>query len=253
MADLRVGAAVDLLPGGVRLHHADAVRAADVGRPGHRVAGGELRLPQGGVPHAGPAQLRCRLRDLLGPGALLLRRRRRCHRLRSGPVRRQGGRPVGQLGQPHLHPRRGARGLPHRLPRGLLPGPRRRPALRRVDGRLLPAPGDRGRRRRRPGGGRRDLRAVQRRGVPLRRAHLTSPPPGDPVRRLRPGRPGAGHPRHPARCAPRRRGRGRGCPPGVGGGAVGLPAPRVADRLRGGRAVGHHHRRAGRHRHSPRS
>jgi hypothetical protein len=61
------------------------------------------------------------------------------------PAGGKAGDPVGQLGQPHLRPRRGARGLPHRLPRGLLPGPRCRPALRRVDGRLLPAPGHRGR------------------------------------------------------------------------------------------------------------
>ena len=79
------------------------------------------------------------------------------------PVGRQGGRPVGQLGQPHVDPRRRARRVRHGVPGRVLPGLRRRPALGRDDGRLLPASGHRGRGRRRAGGRGRDLRALQRR------------------------------------------------------------------------------------------
>ena len=91
LADLRVRAAVDLLPGGVRLDHPDAVRSADPGCPGHRAPGGELRVPQGGVPHPGPAQLRCGLRPLVRAGAVLPGRGGRRHRLGAGAGRGQGG------------------------------------------------------------------------------------------------------------------------------------------------------------------
>ena len=70
----------------------------------------------------------------------------------------------------------------------------------------------------------RDLRAVQRRGLPLRRAHLAGPAAGHPLRGVRPGRPRAGRPRQPARRPPGRRRRGRQRRPGLGRGAVGLPA-----------------------------
>ena len=56
--------------------------------------------------HPGPPQLRRRVRGLVGAGALLLRRRGRRHRLGAGPGRGQGGRPVGQLGQPDVRPGR---------------------------------------------------------------------------------------------------------------------------------------------------
>ena len=62
-----------------------------------------------GVPHPRPPQLRRRLRHLVGARALLPRRRRRRHRLGAGPGRRAGRRPVEQLGQPDLDPRRRAR------------------------------------------------------------------------------------------------------------------------------------------------
>ena len=73
----------------------------------------------------------------------------------------------------------------------------------------------------------RDLRAVQRRRLPLRRAHLAGPAAGDPLGGVRP------RPRSccvaradPTRRAPGRR-RRRGRPrPGLGRGAVGLPAAR---------------------------
>ena len=54
----------------------------------------------------GPPQLRRSVRDLVGAGALLLRCRGRRHRLGAGPGRGQGGRPVGQLGQPDVRARR---------------------------------------------------------------------------------------------------------------------------------------------------
>ncbi len=68
--------------------------------------GRQFRLPQSGVPGPRPAPLRRHLRHLLGPGALLLRRRRGRHRLRTGPGRRPSRRPVDELGEPDLGPRR---------------------------------------------------------------------------------------------------------------------------------------------------
>ena len=47
VADLRVGAALDVLPGGLRLDHPDPVRPPHAGRPGHRAPGSQLRVPQG--------------------------------------------------------------------------------------------------------------------------------------------------------------------------------------------------------------
>ena len=58
---------------------------------GHRAAWCQLRVPQGGVPHPRPTQLRRRVRPLVGPGSLLLRRRGRRYRLGPGPGRGQGG------------------------------------------------------------------------------------------------------------------------------------------------------------------
>ena len=79
---------------------------------------------------------------------------------------------------------------------------RRRPALGRGDGGLLPAAGHRGRR-----GGRRWCRLAgifvlsQRRGLPLRRAHLAGPAAGHPLGGVRPGRPRAARPAQPRRGA----------------------------------------------------
>ena len=67
LADLLPRRAVDRVLGGVRVDHAHAVRAAHARGARHRAARLELRVPQGGLRHVGPAQLR---RDL--------RRRRRC-------------------------------------------------------------------------------------------------------------------------------------------------------------------------------
>ena len=88
LADLRLRRAVDLLPRGLRVDHADPVRAADPRGVRHRAARRQLRLPQGGVPHPGPAQLRRRLRlsSVLVPycfGAVAGR-----HRLGAGARRR---------------------------------------------------------------------------------------------------------------------------------------------------------------------
>ena len=114
LADLHVRAAVDVLPGGVRLDHPHPLRAADPCCLRHRAARSRLRVPQGGVPHPGPAQLRRRLRALVGPGALLPRSRGRRHRLRARAVGGQGRRSLGQLGEPDVHPRRRARRVPWR-------------------------------------------------------------------------------------------------------------------------------------------
>ena len=121
LARLRLRRAVDLLPAGVRVDHPDDVRPAHPGRPRRRPAGCGVRLPQGGVPHAGPAQLRRGVRALLGARALLPGRRRRGCRVRAGAGRWRRRRPLEQLGQPHVGPRRPAGGQPVRLPRGLLP------------------------------------------------------------------------------------------------------------------------------------
>ena len=51
-----------VLPRGLRVDHADAVRAAHDRRVRHRAARRELRVPQGGAPHPRSPQLRRRLR-----------------------------------------------------------------------------------------------------------------------------------------------------------------------------------------------
>ena len=65
------------------------------------------------------------------------------------PAGGKAGDPWDSWVNPTSDPRRRARRVPDRVPRRVLPGPRRRPALRRDDGRLLPAPRHRGRRGRR--------------------------------------------------------------------------------------------------------
>ena len=97
-----------------------------IGRLRHRAAGRELRLPQGGVPHPRSPQLRRRLRRLVGARAVLHGRGRRGDRVGSGPRRRPGRRPVVQLGQPDLDPRRRARRRGRAVPRGRLSGLGRR-------------------------------------------------------------------------------------------------------------------------------
>ena len=51
-----------VLPGGLRLDHAHAVRPAHLAALRHRAARLELRLPQGGAPHPRPPPLRRRVR-----------------------------------------------------------------------------------------------------------------------------------------------------------------------------------------------
>ena len=109
---------------------------------------------------------------VVGPRAVLHGRRRRRHRLRACPGRRGGGRPVVELDQPDVDPRRRPGGHGVRLPRRRLPRVGRAPCRRRRDGRVLPAPRrGRGRRRRR-GRVRRHLRPPRRRPLRLRRADL---------------------------------------------------------------------------------
>ena len=111
------GRALDRLPRGVRIDHHDAVRAALPRRARHRAPRRELRLPQRGRPHLLATQLRRRVRNLVGPGALLHGRRRRRDRVRARPRRRESRRPVVELDQPHLDPRRRPRRHRLRLPR----------------------------------------------------------------------------------------------------------------------------------------
>ena len=106
LADLLVRRALDVLPGGLRVDHADAVRAAQHRRARDRVAGIGVRVPQGGDQDEFPPELRRGLRGFLDPRAVLLRRRDRSDRVGAGAVRWSGGRPVEQLDQSDLHPRR---------------------------------------------------------------------------------------------------------------------------------------------------
>ena len=118
LADLRLRGAVDLLPRGVRVDHADPLRPADPRRVRHRAARRGVRLPQGrasapatGATSAPPSPCRrssCRTAWARSSAA-------------SPPGRVPAGwggrRPVEQLGQPHLDPHRRARRVPERLPR----------------------------------------------------------------------------------------------------------------------------------------
>ena len=139
--------------------------------------GRELRVPQGGVPHPGPAQLRCSLRSLVGPGALLLRCGGRRHRLGTGPGGWRGGRSVGQLGQPDLHRRRRARRVPRGLPGGVLPGLATPSGSRTRRWWPTSGAGDRGRRGGR-GGGRRPASSC----CPTTRTYLFDGLPRGPCR-----------------------------------------------------------------------
>ena len=194
------------------------------------LAGRQLRVPQGGVPHPRPTQLRRRLRAVVGPGALLLRRRRRRHRLGAGPGRGQGGRPVGQLGQPDLRPRGRARRVPDAYLAAFF--------LVRDAGRLSDEAMVAYFRRRATGAavvaGRcrwpgssccPTTRSTSSTGSPRGPCHWSS------CRRSAAWAPRAARPRSPARSPAGRRGRGGQRRPGVGRGAVGLPAARVADGL----------------------
>ena len=150
LADLRLRGAVDLLPAGLRVDHPDPVRPADARRVRHRAARRGLRLPQGGVPHPRPAQLRCRVRALVGAGALLPGRRAPAASPRAGcrPAAWRATR--GQLGQPHLDPRRAARREPGAYLAVVLPR-RRRPAGSRTTPWWSTSGGGRSRRRSPPG------------------------------------------------------------------------------------------------------
>ena len=251
LADLRVRAAVDLLPGGVRLDHADPVRPADARR---------ARASCCAAPSFAFRKAVFRTRDrrnfgaafahLLGPGALLLRRRGRRHRLRAGPGRGQGRRPVGQLGQPHLRPRRAC--SPSASTAYLAAFFLVRDADRLSDETMVAY----FRRRATAAAVAAGLVAVVGIFVLSNDAEylfdgLTSRalPAGDPLRRVRPGRARAGRPRHPARRPPGRRRRGGQPSSWRGAWRSGTTCcPESLTVSAGRRAVGHHHRRAGRHR-----
>ena len=159
VADLLARGRVDRVLASVLGDHAHAVRPAHARRARHRAARLELRIPEVARAHFRAARVRRDLRDLFGDRAVLHGRRRRRDRVGASPRRRQGRRPVVQLDQPDVDPRRRARGDRVRVPRGGLPRVGRAPALRRRPRRVLPPPrgGCRGRGRR--GRVRRDLRA----------------------------------------------------------------------------------------------
>ena len=94
--------------------------------------------------------------------------------------------------------------------------------------------GHRRRRSGRCGGGRRDLRPVERRGLSLRRPDLPGAAPGHPLRGVRPRRARARRPRRPTWRPPG--GRRRSGQPGrrLGRGAVGLPVAHQPHGLAGG-------------------
>ena len=94
LADLLPRGPVDRVLRGVRVDHAHAVRPADARGVRHRAARIELRVPQGRVPHPRPAQLRRRVRAVVGARAVLHGRGRR--RDRVGP----GARPAVEAGDP---------------------------------------------------------------------------------------------------------------------------------------------------------
>ncbi len=149
LADLLPRRALDRVRRDLRVDHADAVRPAHARRARHRPARLELRVPQGGVPHPGPPELRRRVRAVVRARPVLHGRGRRGDRLRPGARGRRRRRPGGQLDQPVVDPRRGPRGRRGRVPRGGLPHLGRAPDRGRGDGRVLPAPrGGRGGRRR---------------------------------------------------------------------------------------------------------
>ena len=107
---------------GVRVDHAHALRAVVDRGARHRVPRLVVRVPQGGHAHVEPAQLRCRVRDVVGDRAVLHGRGRRCDRVGPCARGRQGRRPVVELDQPHVDPRRRARGHRVRVPRRRLHG-----------------------------------------------------------------------------------------------------------------------------------
>ena len=163
--------------GCVRVDHAHAVRAAHAGRARDRVARIELRVPQGRAPYPRPSQLRCRVRGIVGARPVLHGRGRGRHRFRTGPVGRQGRRPVVELDQPHVdHRRASSRSRCARTSSAvyLVWDARRLENAelaeyfrRRAIGAAVVAGVDRVRR---------DHRLPQRRELPLRRPHLTCAP-----------------------------------------------------------------------------
>ena len=167
----------------------------------HRVARLELRVPQGGVPHVVAAQLRRRVRRLVGDRAVLHGRGRRGDRVRAGTGRRGGRRHLGQLDQPDVDPGRRARRLGLRVPRRGLHGQRRRPLRRPGDGRVLPPTRDRSGDRHRCRRVRRHLRPARRRRVRLRRADVPRAATRDHLGDLRCRLPRAARPQD-ARASP---------------------------------------------------
>ena len=190
------------------------------------------------------ARVRRDLRDLVGDRAVLHGRGRGRDRVGPRPRGRQGRRPVVELDQPDVDPRRRARGDRVRVPRGRVPRVGRAPPRRRGPRRVLPPPrgGCRGRGRR--GRVRRDLRAPRRRDLRVPRPDVARAPARHLVGTVR---------RHLAGSARARRGARRAGAVGrcgrqrhrrVGRRAVAVPAPDLAEGVGRGRAVGHAHRGA---------
>ena len=94
LAHLRLRGAVDELPGGLRLDHRDALRAALDRRLRHRAAGRQLRFPQDGPAHGPATPLRRRVRAVLGDRA------RTPWAPSSGRSPRVGSRPGAKAGDP---------------------------------------------------------------------------------------------------------------------------------------------------------
>ena len=133
-----------------------------------------VRVPQGGDQDEFPPELRRGLRGFLDPRAVLLRRRDRSDRVGAGAVRWTGGRPVEQLDQPDVDPRRRDGGDHGRLPRVRVSRVGRAAPLRREHGGVLPAPRGGGGHRRRGRRGRRDHRSPSGRAISLRWADVES-------------------------------------------------------------------------------
>ena len=178
LVDLHLRRPVDVVPRGLRLDHADAVRSADDRGPGHRAARSQLRLPQGGRHDALPAHLRSGVRHLLGAGPVLHGSDRGRDRVRTSAGRRPGGGSGRQLDQPDLRRGWGPGRRRGRLPVCGLSRVGRPTPGRDGHGRVLPPPSSCLRHRRGRDRCRRRLRAARRCRLPVRRSHLARPAGG---------------------------------------------------------------------------
>ena len=135
LADLLLRGAVDVLPGGLRVDHADPVRSPDARRLRHRAA--RSRASRSARPCFRTRDRRnfgaaFAISSVLVPYCLGTV----AGAIASGrvPAGGQAGRSRGQLGEPHLDRRWGPRRVRRRLPRGDLPGVGRPPPVRRPHG-----------------------------------------------------------------------------------------------------------------------